>query len=99
MLDDFDEILTSKEAAEILGMAQGYVAELCASGKLPGAVKKGKTWLIPKSSVLAYKIAHPKNKNGKNGSSVPADEGIDNDGVAVVARAKEVKQEKEAEQR
>ena len=72
-LEKLDDILTTKEAAPIFVLTPRRVAGLCASRELVGAYKKGKTWLIPKKSVEIYILTHPKNKKGKNSSSVPSE--------------------------
>ena len=41
------EFLTTKQAAESWGISARRVALLCAQGRIPGAVKAGKTWLLP----------------------------------------------------
>ena len=41
------EFLTTKQAAELWGISPRRVALLFAQGRIPGAVKAGKTWLLP----------------------------------------------------
>ena len=41
------EVLTSVELSEIWGISPRRISILCASGRVEGAIKKGKTWLIP----------------------------------------------------
>lgn len=41
------EFLTSKEISDQWNISSRRVATLCENGRLKGAVKKGKTWLIP----------------------------------------------------
>ncbi|MDO4486953.1 MAG: helix-turn-helix domain-containing protein [Bacillota bacterium] len=41
------DLMTTKEVAEIWGISARRVALLCSQGRITGAVKKGKTWLIP----------------------------------------------------
>ena len=50
-----EEYLTTAEAAEMMGLTRQHVAFLCKSGELPGARKRGNTWLIPRDSVKTYK--------------------------------------------
>ena len=40
-------MMTCREKAEEWGVSIRSVNMLCKSGKIPGAVKKGKTWVIP----------------------------------------------------
>jgi excisionase family DNA binding protein len=39
--------VTAREAAQMLRVNLAFVYQLCWSGKLQGARKDGKTWLIP----------------------------------------------------
>ncbi len=41
------EYLTSPEMSEKWGISSRRVSLLCAEGRIEGAIKKGKTWLIP----------------------------------------------------
>jgi hypothetical protein len=54
-MGDIEEYVTSAEASEMVGKAARFIAQLCQDGKLPGAQKIAKTWLIPRESVLNYK--------------------------------------------
>jgi len=45
------EYLTLPEASKIVGMTEQYVLRLCENGKIQGAVKFGKIWAIPRSSI------------------------------------------------
>ena len=44
------EFLTTKEISEQWNISARRVAILCGDGRLAGAVKKGKTWLIPSNT-------------------------------------------------
>lgn len=44
------EFLTTKEISELWKISSRRVALLCEDGRLEGAVKKGKTWLIPSNT-------------------------------------------------
>ena len=58
------ELKTTREATEIIYLSQRRIAELCNEGEeFPGAIKKGKTWLIPEEELLIYRVNHPKNNN------------------------------------
>lgn len=57
-----ENIKTSAEAAAILKLTQEYVAWLCRNNKFIGAIKKGKTWLIPNEAIKLYIIAHGNKK-------------------------------------
>jgi hypothetical protein len=40
-------LITTGQAAELLGMTERNVRILCAAGKIPGAVKLGHIWAVP----------------------------------------------------
>ena len=44
------EILTAKQAVEEWDISARRVAILCAEGRIDGALKAGKTWLLPADS-------------------------------------------------
>lgn len=41
------EYLTSTEMSEKWGITSRRISVLCAEGRIEGAIKKGKTWLMP----------------------------------------------------
>ncbi|MEG0897325.1 MAG: helix-turn-helix domain-containing protein [Ruthenibacterium sp.] len=41
------EFLTTKQASELWGISPRRIAILCEQGRITGAVKAGKTWLLP----------------------------------------------------
>ena len=41
------ELLTTIEMAKVWNVSSRRVALLCSQGRVNGAIKKGKTWLIP----------------------------------------------------
>ncbi|WP_195199889.1 helix-turn-helix domain-containing protein [Faecalispora jeddahensis] len=45
------DYMTAKEAAEKWAITPRRVQVLCAQGKIPGAVRFGVTWAIPKNAV------------------------------------------------
>ena len=51
---EIDEYVTVSEATKVMVKAASMIARLCQDGKLPGAKKIAKTWLIPRESVLSY---------------------------------------------
>jgi hypothetical protein len=51
---DIDEYITVSEASKLMHKVVSMIARLCQTGKLPGAKKIAKTWLIPRESVLNY---------------------------------------------
>ena len=42
--------MTPQETAEIWGITERRVQSLCSSGKITGAIRKGRMWLIPKEA-------------------------------------------------
>ena len=56
------EYLTSNEIAKKWNVSERTVRNYCASGRIEGAVLKGKTWCIPENA------ERPKRKNGKETS-------------------------------
>lgn len=61
------DYMTLKEASEKWGVTPRQINYLCASGRIPGAVKRATIWLIPKD---AEKPADRRFKNTKNNSLV-----------------------------
>ena len=44
------EWLTPEEAGEVWGIKTRRVQTLCSNGRIIGAIRKGRVWLIPKST-------------------------------------------------
>ena len=44
------DYLTTAEVAKKWEVTQRWVSGLCKKGRIPGAVLRGKTWLIPKDA-------------------------------------------------
>ena len=42
--------LTTVEMSEIWGISSRRISLLCSEGRVEGALKKGKTWLIPENA-------------------------------------------------
>ncbi len=61
-----DEKMTVKEAAAFWGISERRVAKLCEEGKVKGAKKEGKAWLLPRDAV---KPADGRNKRFERSSS------------------------------
>jgi excisionase family DNA binding protein len=59
------KLLTTQEAADILGIKPGSVRKLIERGRL-GADKRGRDWLIPEENLEAI-------KDRKRGKPVPGD--------------------------
>ncbi len=49
------EYISTKHAAEILGVSSRRVVGLCNNGDIAGAVHEGRDWKIPEESVYAYR--------------------------------------------
>ena len=52
---DIQEFISVEEAAELSGYGKWNITLLCRQGKLEGAVKVGKVWLIPRKAIEDYK--------------------------------------------
>jgi hypothetical protein len=48
------DYLTTPEASAISHKCESFIKRLCRDGRLPGAKKLGKTWLIPRESLENY---------------------------------------------
>ena len=53
------DLMTTKEMAEKWNVSDRRVALLCSQERIPGVIKKGKTWLIPSD---AEKPTDPRKK-------------------------------------
>jgi hypothetical protein len=51
---ELEEMLTTDQAAQMLDRDKTHVALLCRRGKLQGAKKIGRDWVIPKVSIENY---------------------------------------------
>ncbi|MDD3140316.1 MAG: DNA-binding protein [Lachnospiraceae bacterium] len=62
------EYLTTVEMSEKWGISSRRIGILCADNRIPGVIKKGKTWLIPSDAVKPVdarkKNTIPENKQG-----------------------------------
>ncbi len=63
------EYLTTIELSKLWGISSRRIGVLCAEGRLEGAIKKGKTWLIPSD------VKKPKDERIKNGKYVKPKKG------------------------
>ena len=45
-----NELMTTTEAAELWGISMRRVQILCENGKVTGAVRMGRTWIIPRET-------------------------------------------------
>lgn len=62
------EMKTVKEMAELWNLSERRITVLCKEGRIPGAVKRGKSWLIPTN---AKKPADNRRKNSKAVMAAP----------------------------
>ena len=62
------EFLTTKQASELWGISQRRVSFLCEEGRITGAVKAGRTWLMPTDSKKPddARIKAERSKRGKS---------------------------------
>lgn len=56
------EYLTTSELSLIWNISSRRIGVLCSEGRIEGAVKKGKTWLIPKDAVKPLDGRYKENK-------------------------------------
>ena len=59
------DYMTLKEASEKWGVTPRRINYLCASGRIPGAVKMATIWLIPKDAQKPQDKRYKKNKSTK----------------------------------
>ena len=45
------EYLTTTEMSKLWNLSSRRIGVLCAEGRIEGAIKKGKTWLIPSDAI------------------------------------------------
>lgn len=56
------KLLTTQQAADLLGINLNNISLRCRQGKIPGAVQIGGRWLIPEESLKGIEI-QPQKKN------------------------------------
>ena len=56
----------SVEAGRLLNITDARIRKLCLDGRFAGALKTGKSWLIPKQSVENFTRLPPGKKSRKN---------------------------------
>lgn len=61
------EYCTTVELSKIWGISARRIGVLCAEGRIEGAIKKGKTWLIPSTSTK------PKDERIKSGKYIKSE--------------------------
>ena len=59
---DLKEYANIHEAAALINRKESLIRTLCQLGRLEGALKIGKAWIIPRESVLNYR---PKKRGAK----------------------------------
>jgi hypothetical protein len=62
-----DQLITPEAALE-LGVSEAWISQLCREGRIEGAVKRGRFWLIPYESLQKIEYREggrpPKSKSG-----------------------------------
>lgn len=61
---DVQDYIPMSEAVAIIGVHRSYIAKLCANGKLAGAAKVGRNWLIPRASAEEYRRRKEERESG-----------------------------------
>jgi predicted site-specific integrase-resolvase len=56
------EFLTAKKASELWGISTRRIAKLCEEGRIQGATKAGRTWIMPADT---QKPTDARIRNGK----------------------------------
>ena len=56
------EYLTTEEMSKNWGITSRRIGVLCSEGRIEGAIKKGKTWLIPSDTVKPLDARFKKNR-------------------------------------
>lgn len=71
-----DELITVPEAASRLGVSRQWVLKLCNDGRIPGARKRGRDWLIPEGAKIepppprpSRTVEIPRAAKGKKGKT------------------------------
>lgn len=68
---DISDYIPIIEAIHLLGVNRQQATRLCREGKLPGAIKIGQGWLIPRTSAENYVpgpqgfAAHPRRRDNE----------------------------------
>ena len=65
MIERGNELLSTKEVAQKLGITRRRVQHLTSKGRFPGAFKKGRDWLIPQRGLDAYIAAKQKRQTAR----------------------------------
>lgn len=60
------EYLTTTEMSKIWNISSRRIGILCAEGRIEGAIKKGKMWLIPDDAIKPADARFKKNTKGDN---------------------------------
>ena len=61
------DYMTLKEAGEKWGVTPRWINYYCSSGRIPGAVKMGTVWLIPKNTEKPIYGRTKKARSNRNG--------------------------------
>ena len=56
------EYLTTTEMAKIWGLSSRRIGVLCSEGRIDGAIKKGKMWLLPADANKPADTRYKENK-------------------------------------
>ena len=67
------ELISVKEMAQIWKLSERSITRLCRNGRIPGAVKDGRTWSIPSDAAYPFRGATKQNayKTGKQRLPLP----------------------------
>ncbi len=59
------EYLTTTEMSKLWGLSSRRIGVLCTKGRIEGAIKKGKMWLLPADAIKPADARYKVNKQPK----------------------------------
>lgn len=63
-MGDIETYVGTREAAELAGLAQSHVRLLCNTGRIEGARKAGRDWMVPRSWAETFRRSN-KGRTGR----------------------------------
>jgi excisionase family DNA binding protein len=60
-----DDLLSTAEAAEAMGVTEQRIRQLCAAAQFPNAFKVGRGWIIPRQDIEALLARRSRSKYGR----------------------------------
>jgi len=53
-----DQLVTPADLADACGVSEETIRRLCRAGKVPGAIKAGRSWVIPLQAAEAFAASY-----------------------------------------